>query len=72
MKIYFFLSWDYVLNDHHAIGYHSCLYDFLIAVAIIIARHGEKTLHWLLSKVILSGMCNSSFEAIKYNLGQNI
>ena len=20
----FFLSWDYVLNQHHAIGYHSC------------------------------------------------
>ena len=46
--------------------------DFLIAVTIIIATQGQKTLHLLLSKVILSGMCNCNFEAINYNLGQNI
>ena len=28
-NIFFFLSWDCVLNQHHAIGYHSC---FLVAV----------------------------------------
>ena len=38
--------------------------DLLIAVTIIIATHGQKTLHLLLSKVILSGMCNCNFEAI--------
>ena len=32
--------------------------------AIIIATHGQKTLHWQLSKVILSGMYNCNFEAI--------
>ena len=32
--------------------------------AIIIAAHGQKTLLWQLSKVILSGMYNSNFEAI--------
>ena len=26
--LFFFLSWDYVLNQHHAIGYHSCFYSF--------------------------------------------
>ena len=31
---------------------------------IIIATHGQKTLHWLLSKDILSGMYNCNFEAI--------
>ena len=37
---------------------------FLIAAAIIITTHGQKTLHWQLSKVILSGICNCNFEAI--------
>ena len=37
---------------------------FLIDAAIIIAIHGQKTLHWQLSKVILTGMYNCSFEAI--------
>ena len=37
---------------------------FLIAAAIIIATHGQKTLHWQLSKVILAGMYNCNFEAI--------
>ena len=62
----FFLSCGYVLNHRYAIGYHSCLYSlsFLIAAAIIIATHGQKTLHWQLSKVILSGMYNCNFEAI--------
>ena len=32
--------------------------------AIIIATHGQKTLHWQLSNVILSGMYNCNFEAI--------
>ena len=32
--------------------------------AIIIAARGQKTLHWQLSKVILSGMYNSDFEAV--------
>ena len=35
--------------------------DFLKKVAIIIATHGQKTLHWQLSKVILSGMYNCNF-----------
>ena len=46
---------------------HSCFYScslFLIAAAIITAIHGQKILHWPLSKVILSGMCNCNFEAI--------
>ena len=37
---------------------------FFKKVAIIIAIHGQKTLHWQLSKVILSGMYNCNFEAI--------
>ena len=32
--------------------------------AIIIATHGQKILHWQLSKVILPGMYNCNFEAI--------
>ena len=31
---------------------------------IIISIHGQKTLHWQLSKVILSGMYNYNFDAI--------
>ena len=31
---------------------------FFKKATIIIAIHGQKTLHWQLSKVILSGMCN--------------
>ena len=37
---------------------------FFKKAAIIIAIHGQKTLHWQLSKVILSGMYNSNFDAI--------
>ena len=33
-------------------------------VAIIIYMHGQKTLHWQLSKVIHSGMYNCNFEEI--------
>ena len=36
---------------------------FLVAAAIIIATHGQKTLHWKLSKVVLSGMYKCDFEA---------
>ena len=32
--------------------------------AIIIAIHGQKTLHWQLNKVILSGIDNCNVEAI--------
>ena len=32
--------------------------------AIIIATHGQKTLLWQLSKVILSGMYNWNFKTI--------
>ena len=32
--------------------------DFFKKVAIIIAAHGQKTLHWQLSKIIVSGMYN--------------
>ena len=41
------------------------LFFFLSSDANIIAIHGQKTLHWQLSKVILTGMYNCSFEAIK-------
>ena len=37
---------------------------FFKKTAIIIATHGQKILHWQLSKVILSGMYNCTFEAI--------
>ena len=37
---------------------------FLIAAAIIIATHGQKSLHWQLGKVILSDMYGWNFEAI--------
>ena len=37
---------------------------FFKKAAIIIAIHGQKTLHLQLSKVILSGMHNCTFEAI--------
>ena len=36
-----------------------------IAAAIIIATYGQKTLHWQLRKVILSGMYNCNFEVNK-------
>ena len=38
--------------------------------AIVIAIHGQKTLHFQLSKVILSGMYNCSFEAINWVLNK--
>ena len=34
-------------------------------IAIIIATYGQKTLHWQLRKVILSGMYNCNFEVNK-------
>ena len=37
---------------------------FFKKAAVIIAIHGQKTLHGQLSKVILSGMNNCKFEAI--------
>ena len=38
---------------------------FFKKVAVVIAIHGQKTLHWQLSKVlVLSGMYNCNFEAI--------
>ena len=37
---------------------------FFKKAAIIIAMHGQKTLYWQLSKVILSGMYNCNFEAM--------
>ena len=39
---------------------------FFKKAAIVIAIHGQKTLHWQLSKVILSGTYNCNFEAINY------
>ena len=59
----FSLSWDYVLNHHHAIGYQSCFYScsiFFKKAAIIIATHGQKSLHWHLSRY----MYNCNFEAV--------
>ena len=35
-----------------------------IAAAIIIATYSQKTLHWQLRKVMLSGMYNGNFKAI--------
>ena len=37
---------------------------FFKKAAVIIATHGQKTLDWQLSKVILCGMYNCKFEAI--------
>ena len=37
---------------------------FFKKAAIVIAIHGQKTLHWQLNKVILSGMYNCNFEAV--------
>ena len=37
---------------------------FFKKAAIIIAIHGQKTLHWELSKAILFGMYKYNFEAI--------
>ena len=46
--------------------YHSCFYrcGLFKKAAIIIASHGQKILHWQISKVVLSGMSNCNFEAI--------
>ena len=41
---------------------------FLKKAAISIATHGQKILHWQLSKVILFGMYDCNFEAIKLGL----
>ena len=46
--------------------YHSSFYScrlFFKKDGIIIAIHGRKTLHWQLTKVILSGTYNCNFEA---------
>ena len=62
-----FFFHETVLNHHHVIGYHSCFYSCslpLMASAIIIATHGQNILQWQLSKVILSSMYKSNFEAI--------
>ena len=40
------------------------LQSCLIAAAFIIATHGQKSLHWQLSKPILSSMYNCNFEEI--------
>ena len=45
---------------------------FFKKAAIIIATHGQKTLHWQLSKVILSGMYNCNFEAINEVLNKRM
>ena len=37
---------------------------FFKKVIIVLAIHGQKTLHWQLSKVILSGIYNCNFKAI--------
>ena len=37
---------------------------FFKKVAIVIAINGQKTFHWRLRKVILSGMYNCNFKAI--------
>ena len=37
---------------------------FFNKTASITAIHGQTTLHWQLSKVIISGMYNCNFEAI--------
>ena len=39
---------------------------------IIAATHGQKTLHWQLSTVILSGMYNCNFEAINEVLNKRM
>ena len=44
----------------------------LIAAAIIIATHGQKSLPWQLRNVILSGMYNCNFEAINYVLNKRM
>ena len=75
MNIYFFLSWDSVLNHHHAIECHSCFYSgslFLKNAALIIATHGQRALHWQLSKAILSDMQNCNFEAINQVLNKRM
>ena len=50
----FFLSWDYVLNQHHAIGYYSCFYScsFFKKAAIIISYSYLTKKHYTSSKVI--------------------
>ena len=40
--------------------------------AILIATHGQKTLHWQLSNVILSVMYNCNFEAINQVLNKSM
>ena len=45
---------------------------FFKKAAIIIAIHGQKTLHWQLSKVILSGMYKCNFEVANYVLNKRI
>ena len=37
---------------------------FFKKTPVIIATHGQQTLQWQLSKVVLSGMYNCNFEVI--------
>ena len=37
---------------------------FFKKAAIVIAIHGQKTLHWQSNKFTLSGMYNCNFEAV--------
>ena len=45
---------------------------FFKKAAIIIATHGQKTLLWQLSKVILSGMYNWNFKTISQVLNKRM
>ena len=45
---------------------------FFKRAAVIIAVLDQKTLHWQLSKVILSGMYNCNFEAISKVLNKRM
>ena len=57
-SIFFFVSGDYVLNHHHAYNWIPVPIAavFFKKAAIILATRGQKTLHWRLSKVMLSGI----------------
>ena len=71
--LFYFLSWDNVL-DHRAIEYHTWFYScsLFLKKAIIIAINGQETLHWQLSKAIISGMYNCNFEAINQVLNKRM
>ena len=71
--LFYFLSWDNVL-DHRAIEYHTWFYScsLFLKKAIIIAINGQETLHWQLSKAIISGMYNCNSEAINQVLNKRM